>query len=274
MTHVNAPQLNIHKLRHPNRVYAYRATAMIFLFMLIAIAFAAAGYFIVFHFLDGTSDVCRYDPSQYVSENSRGLLFSPSFSPRCVIIDAGHGGADGGARGVTGVEEKDINLALSLKTASFLRMYGINVLLTRETDQMLNIPGAKSRKLSDVTERVKFCRENPNNAFVSIHMNKYPLESCRGLQVFYSANAPESKLLAEMIKNTVTSSIQPDNNRTCKKAGDSIFVLDRIETCAVLVECGFLSNYEESRLLQSEAYQNRLAFVLAAAIRNYLYTEN
>ncbi|MPN53696.1 hypothetical protein SDC9_201362 [bioreactor metagenome] len=105
-------------------------------------------------------------------------------------------------------------------------------------------------------------------------MNKYPLESCRGLQVFYSANAPESKLLAEMIKNTVTSSIQPDNNRTCKKAGDSIFVLDRIETCAVLVECGFLSNYEESRLLQSEAYQNRLAFVLAAAIRNYLYTEN
>lgn len=187
-----------------------------------------------------------------------------------VILDPGHGGPDPGASGKTGEAEKLLNLSVAEKTADHLRLRGVNVIMTRETDIWLADENASHKKHSDVTNRVKFCKEHKNDAFVSIHMNSFPQESCKGTQVFYSANSEDSRILAETLKRNVSALLQPDNSRAVKDAGSSIYVLDRIESCAVLIECGFLSNYDDAVLLNNEEYQNKLAFVIAGSIYEYL----
>jgi len=189
-----------------------------------------------------------------------------------VILDPGHGGPDPGANGITGEAEKHLNLSLSMKTAEFLKLYGINVILTRDSDIWLADENASHKKHSDVTNRVRFCKEHENDAFVSIHMNSFPQESCKGAQVFYSSSE-ESRRLAEIISGNITSRLQTDNKRQIKEAGSSIFILDRTDTCSVLIECGFVSNYDEAVLLNDDKYQNKLAFIIAGAINEYLNTK-
>ena len=189
-----------------------------------------------------------------------------------VILDPGHGGPDPGAIGVTGEAEKLLNYSVAEKTANFLRLRGVNVIMTREDDLWLADENALHKKHSDVTNRVKFCRENENDAFVSIHMNSFSQESCKGTQIFFSPNSSDSRTLAETVKNNVISLLQPENKRETKESGSSIYILDRIETCAILIECGFISNYDEAVLLNNEEYQNKLAFVIAGSIYQYLNT--
>ena len=187
-----------------------------------------------------------------------------------VIIDAGHGGRDGGASTESGVLEKDLNLAVALKLRSLISQLDVNVVMTRETDVMLADEASAHKKRDDLNARLNMAKEQENCIFVSIHMNKFPVEKYSGLQVYYSGNNEESLALAEAIQNKAGEFLRKGNARTVKAADSSIYILYHIEVPAVLVECGFLSNPEEAALLCTEEYQNKLAAVIFAAVAEYL----
>ncbi|MBQ8836790.1 MAG: N-acetylmuramoyl-L-alanine amidase [Clostridia bacterium] len=187
-----------------------------------------------------------------------------------VVIDAGHGGRDGGAVSDSGVIEKNLNLAISMTLDDILKLCGINTVMTRENDSLVcdeTDPALKGKlKMTDLKNRLNAAEENPNAIFVSIHMNKFSVEKYSGLQVYFSPNNDKSYDLAVSIQNRVTEILQKDNTRKVKKAGSSIFLLDRITSPAVLVECGFLSNREESERLCDSVYQTQLSLVIADCV--------
>ncbi len=186
-----------------------------------------------------------------------------------VVLDPGHGGEDGGAIGEAGSLEKDLNLALSLLIREELEARGATVVMTRESDMLLydhegEHQGQKKRQ--DLAARVKIAEETPGSLVVSIHMNTYPRADCQGLQVWYSQNNPDSRVLAEAIQAGVRAKLQPQNHRTIKAAGSSIGLLSRLHQPAVLVECGFLSSPEEEARLTDPDYQRELAVCIAEAV--------
>ena len=209
---------------------------------------------------------------EYVDSNQ--VLTEDNFT---VIIDAGHGGEDCGAIGVNGVYEKDINLAVANDLAGLLKEKGITVITTRTEDKLLyteaqNIKG--QRKQYDLKNRLDYARINPNSIFISIHMNNFEMESCRGMQVIYSTNTAESRILATFIQNSVVNSLQPYNTRKIKATDGSIYLLDNAVGTAVLVECGFLSNREECENLSKKDYQTQLSFSIFCGIMEYIENVN
>ena len=192
--------------------------------------------------------------------------------PLTVVIDAGHGGEDGGASSASGVLEKDLNLQIATRLCDLLKSNGVNVVMTRTEDILLydkTVDYKGRKKALDLAARQKIAEETENCIFVSIHMNAYPQPQYRGLQVWYSPNTPESQTLASLIQRTVTDALQKENNRQIKRATSSIYLLHHLQIPAVLVECGFLSNSEEAALLASEEYQQMLASLLCLAIMEY-----
>ena len=185
-----------------------------------------------------------------------------------IIIDAGHGGIDGGAVGTDGIIEKDINLEIALKLKRLFKMTNAEVILTRETDISLGDDGAKRRKASDLSNRVKIANKYPDAIFLSIHMNKYPSEKTKGMQIFFSQNNLDSANLAELLQKNNRAYLQPENNREIKR-GKDIYVLENIKNIGILVECGFLSNPEEERLLTQDKYQNKLAKIIFATVTEF-----
>lgn len=190
-----------------------------------------------------------------------------------VILDAGHGGVDSGAVSVWGEEEKHINLAVVKKLGEFLEAGGVRVIYTRTEDTLLTSDKTSSRKMGDLMGRVEIADSLPDAIFVSIHMNTLPIEKYSGLQVFYDDNNDTSHALALSIQNDVKKLLQKENHREVKKANGKIYILDRIENPSVLVECGFLSNREEAKLLCDEEYQAKLAFVLSRSVLNLALAE-
>ena len=190
-----------------------------------------------------------------------------------VIIDAGHGGEDCGAIGINGVYEKDINLSVASELADLLCEQGITVIMTRTEDKLLyteaqNIKGQK--KQFDLKNRLEYARENPEALFVSIHMNKFNIESCRGAQVYFSKNTEESRRLADKIQNSITKNLQDYNTRKIKSTDGGVYLLDNAVGTAVLVECGFLSNFEECEKLSQKDYQSQLSFSIFCGIMEYI----
>ncbi len=185
-----------------------------------------------------------------------------------ILIDAGHGGEDGGATGTNGVLEKDLNLALSGMLADLLRGAGYTVVQTRTEDRLLYPAGTQKghKKQGDLENRVKYTEKYPNCILVSIHMNTFPLQNCEGTQVWYSQNDARSAALAKQIQENVKAHLQPANNRKIKAATSSIYLLRHAKTPAVLVECGFLSTPAECERLCESTYQKKLALVLFDAI--------
>lgn len=185
-----------------------------------------------------------------------------------VILDAGHGGEDPGAV-ANGLNEKELNLSIATKVAIFLKLSGCNVVLTRSDDRLLYNSGEENRKkYYDLYNRLQFAEGYSDAIFVSIHMNKFPMESCKGLQTFYSVNDPRSTALAEALQNASTL-VTPGNRRTIKSDNKTIFLLKNLQMPAVIVECGFLSNTEDAQNLADAEYQNKLAFALASGIGQY-----
>ena len=190
-----------------------------------------------------------------------------------IVIDPGHGGEDGGASTSDNVLEKDINLQIGLKLKFFLQSNGFDVIMTRESDTAIYDSDAiNNKKRSDLQNRVDIFNSSKNNVVISIHQNKFVESKYNGTQVFFSANNEKSAYLAENIRNSVVSLLQPDNERECKKAGSEIYILDNTQTPAVLVECGFLSNENESSKLQDNTYQNRMAYCICLGFMEYYYT--
>lgn len=187
------------------------------------------------------------------------------------IIDAGHGGMDGGASAADGTVEKELNLALSDVLRGIFDVLGYNVVMTRTGDEMLSDGGSGTNKLRDLRARMQIAKANPDALFLSIHMNKFPNTRYSGLQVWYSPNHPSSEVTARLIQSAYKTYISPDNSREIKKAGSNIYLLNRIKNPAVLVECGFLSNVTEAARLSDSTYRKQLASVIAvAAVRSHI----
>lgn len=186
-----------------------------------------------------------------------------------VVLDAGHGGEDGGTVGVNDLLEKDINLDVALRLRDLLTANGIPVVMTRTEDVLLYDRNAdyKGRKKSlDLAARRQIAEDTPDCIFVSIHMNSFPDPRYNGLQVWYSPNNPKSKVIADTVQKTAKAVLQPDNEREIKAATDAIYLLHRLNVPAVLVECGFLSNPAEAEKLATPAYRRDVAFTLFLAV--------
>ena len=186
-----------------------------------------------------------------------------------LLIDPGHGGEDGGTQSSSGLLEKDINLSISKKLQELLVLSGYRVKMTRETDCSIgdaSLSTVRERKVSDLQRRFAIVSEEPNTVLVSIHQNYFTESKYHGTQVFYSGNSEESSALAEAIRLSVTSMLQPENKRENKPATETIYLLDQAQVPAVLVECGFLSNPEEAACLADETYQEQMAFCLCQGI--------
>lgn len=214
--------------------------------------------------------------------NERDILASSEVSEGrrapIIVIDAGHGGEDGGASSEDGEREKDLNLKVSLRTDLLLKICGIDSRLTRDGDEMLydkynELSDYKGKKkVYDLKNRLRFCREAQCDALVSIHMNKFCKSQYSGLQVYYSPVKPESKNLATRIQSYTRLYLQPENEREIKKATSSIFLLKRAEFPAVLVECGFLSNPKELEMLKTEEYKTFLSLCISSSIAEWAYS--
>lgn len=187
-----------------------------------------------------------------------------------IVIDAGHGGEDGGCS-VGDVYEKDLNLALSENLYDMCCFMGIPAKMTRNEDKLLydmygeleDYTGKK--KTYDLKNRVRFASEN-GGIYLGIHMNKFPQSQYSGLQTYYSPNNEESRVYAEKIQEYVKTYIQNGNTREIKKADSGIFILSKAQLPAVLVECGFLSNPEELSLLSSADYRRTLSLGIFCAV--------
>ncbi len=194
-----------------------------------------------------------------------------------IILDAGHGGFDGGAVASDGTVEKNINLQIVRKMREFLRFFGCEVILTREADvgtEDNQEASIAARKKSDLTNRLFIMEHNPDAVFVSIHLNKFTTSAASGAQVFYTPNFPAAKILGENIQSSIVSSLQPQNNRVVKQGYSSTFLLKNARVPAVLVECGFLSNTAELQRLKTDEYQSQMAFSIAMGILKYFEGED
>ena len=187
-----------------------------------------------------------------------------------VLIDPGHGGFDGGTTAEDGTIEKHLNLAVSLCLRDLLFVCGVPVAMTRDTDVGLEEDSSVSirqRKVSDMKRRLGMYEIA--DVVISIHQNYFAQPQYSGTQLFYAPNNLKSVVLAEEIRRMVVGWIQPQNTRELKAAGESIYLLHRATKPVVLVECGFLSNYEEREKLKTPAYQQQLAFAIMAGYWNY-----
>ncbi|MCI9575821.1 MAG: N-acetylmuramoyl-L-alanine amidase [Clostridiales bacterium] len=191
---------------------------------------------------------------------------------RTIILDAGHGGEDGGTSSKSGLLEKDINLSIAQKLQALLVSSGFEVIMIRDTDVAVgdaNLSTVKERKVSDLKKRLQIMNEHPDALFISIHQNHFEQSQYHGTQVFYSANHEAGKLLADSIQSSVVSLLQSDNNRVTKAAEKSIYLLWNSKTPSVIVECGFLSNETEAQKLSEQSYQKQMAFSIFCGILNY-----
>lgn len=219
----------------------------------------------------GARTVKSHSDNENTSHHESQSEDTPLYSP-VVVIDAGHGGEDGGTVGVNGVFEKDINLSVALALDKALKDMGVTTLLTRDEDILLydrNSDHKGQKKAQDLAARRKIAEECENAIFVSIHMNSFPEEKYKGLQVYYSENNESSLALAKKIQDMISKELQPDNTRQCK-SGKSIYLMERLSCPAVLIECGFLSNNEECANLSDEGYQKELTALLARAIYEHI----
>ncbi len=189
-----------------------------------------------------------------------------------VVVDAGHGGEDGGATGVHGELEKDINLAIALELQRLLEQHQFQVVMVRDWDTDLadqNLPTVAQRKRSDLQQRLRLVEESGGCVLLSIHQNFFTESQYSGAQVFYSANDPRGEALAEAIRASITASLQPENTRQ-NKVGEGVYLLEQCQVPAVLVECGFLSNPEEAAALADPDYQKRMAQAIYNGLVRYL----
>ncbi|MBQ6797361.1 MAG: N-acetylmuramoyl-L-alanine amidase [Clostridia bacterium] len=189
-----------------------------------------------------------------------------------IIIDPGHGGVDGGAVGVGGTVEKDINLQIALRLRDVLSQAGFTVIMTRDTDISIHSSGAdtiREKKVSDLKNRLAMTELYPDSILVSIHQNTLDNHLVTGAQVFFSPNDPESQVLAQYIQNEFNSNIQ-SKDKEIKSAGKNLFLFYYAENTAILAECGFLSNSEEEALLNTQQHQDKIVYSIYSGLMKYL----
>lgn len=186
-----------------------------------------------------------------------------------ILVDAGHGGSDPGMIGVGGLEEKGINLSISLLLRDTLEKSGYSVIMTREEDKGLYDSSAANKKAQDMQRRIAMIREYAPVLSVSIHQNSYHDAGVHGPQVFYYESSVEGKKLAEAVQSSLNDLLEVDRPREVK-GNTSYYLLKRSSGTLVIVECGFLTNPEEAQKLQTKEYQEKVAAAVSEGIRTYL----
>lgn len=187
-----------------------------------------------------------------------------------IVIDAGHGGEDGGAISCSGKNESGINLQISLRLNDLFHLLGYDTVMIRVTDTAVYTKGETiaQKKVSDLKHRVQIVTNTPDACLISIHQNTFPESQYSGAQVFY-AKTQGSDLLAEQLQNDFTATVNPGSNRKAKQ-GSGIYLLDKITVPGILVECGFLSNAHEEAKLRTPEYQKQLCCVIASSAARFL----
>lgn len=245
-----------------------RAHSNLLLFFVFILLFLAAS--LLFFCLAGSERAEPITPSETATEEIKK-------SSVTVVIDAGHGGEDGGAVGVDGVLEKDINLTLAKELFDSLSARGITCVMTRTEDMLLydrNADYEGRKKALDMKARLEIAEAQSDAIFISIHQNSYPVAKYSGFQIYYSKNNLESVTLAKALEIAVREKLQPENNRASKEAGSNIYLLQKLTCPALLLECGFLSNPEECARLQDAGYRAKLVEVLSDALKRYLFEKD
>lgn len=216
-----------------------------------------------------TVNVASYYNINFVSE----LSLNQSLNPK-ILVDAGHGGVDGGAVATDDTLEKDLNLKIALKLENLLKFLGFDVVMIRQTDVSIHNDDAKTirqKKISDLKNRLKLLDEGNCECLISVHMNMYSEEKYSGTQVFYGGKNEYSKILAEKIQTAVKYHLQQQNERVIKESTKSIYILYNAKKPAVMVECGFLSNNNELLKLKDDTYQLKMAFCIADGLIDYKF---
>lgn len=193
-----------------------------------------------------------------------------------VVLDCGHGGADGGAVGADGTAEKNINLALGFKFREILEENGYPVVMTRDKDDFIcddHSASLREQNISDLHNRLKIAESYKNSVFISLHMNKYQEHQYWGSQVFYGPKNSESKLLAQCIRKSLINSVQKGNERQLKKMDSNVYIIYNATNPAILLECGFMSNPQELNRFKNEKYQSKFVYNLYLGLVDYLNTE-
>lgn len=203
------------------------------------------------------------------------VFFHPdSYSTGTLILDAGHGGEDGGAESADGQEESGLNLDIALRTEQLMGLFGVNTILTRREDISLHSEGAESlreKKKSDLKNRVELINGVGDGVLISIHQNKFPDKSLRGAQVFY-ADEESSLSFATAAQEILRAVLDDTNRRKAAKIPQTVYLMNHITCPGILVECGFLSNPGEAQLLKSDTYQKKIALSLCIAYLGYQET--
>lgn len=195
---------------------------------------------------------------------------------KTIVIDAGHGLPDSGASSFNGTTEQAINLAIALKLQKIIEQSGAKVILTRSdengiysTDSM----SIRNKKVSDIKNRVEIGNNSDADIFVSIHLNKFSGSSeYKGWQTFYQNNNENSNILADKIQSNLNKNIEQENNRKVMPL-TNVYIMDNVKIPTVIVECGFLSNPEETGNLRKDEYQNKLVWGIYLGIQDYFYSE-
>lgn len=196
----------------------------------------------------------------------------PVLPNHTVVIDAGHGGEDGGAISCTGIAESQINLEISIRLQDLMNLLGYRTVMIRTGDYSVYTQGQSlsQKKVSDLKTRVQMVKETQNPLLVSIHQNYFSESRYCGAQVFYGKSSGSRTLAAQMQEVFVTA-LNPGSNRA-EKAAQNIYLLESVDCNAVLVECGFLSNPVEERNLQDGTYQKKISCIIATSVCNFLST--
>lgn len=187
-----------------------------------------------------------------------------------IVIDAGHGGIDGGATSCTGVLESHMNLQIAIRLESFLHLLGYKTIMVRRTDESVYTQGntIAAQKVSDLQERVRLVNETENCILVSLHQNTFSDRRYCGAQVFY-APTEKSSTLAQMLQDNLVNHLNPGSKRKSKSA-KGVYLMDHIQAPGVLIECGFISNPAEEALLRNTNYQKKLCTVIGCTLSCYL----
>lgn len=195
---------------------------------------------------------------------------------KTVILDAGHGGEDGGTSAPDGTLEKDINLMISKDIGAFFDFFGVNYIPVRNSDISVcdnGLDTVRKRKYSDIMNRFSLVNSTPDSVLLSIHQNYFQQPEYSGTQVFYAEKTVDSKELAESIQIAVVTALQPENDRVVMAADENIYLLHKAKNTSVMVECGFLSNPGECEKLKTKAYQTQMAYFIFRGTLNYLSDE-
>ena len=193
---------------------------------------------------------------------------------RVIILDAGHGGMDGGCSSAAGDVEKNINLAILLDLRELLQASGYEVIVTRDTDVSIHdagVEGIANQKSSDMDNRLAIFNSVKGAVCLSIHQNQFTDPKYKGAQMFYSGSNSTSEVLARALQSRFRELLQPDNDREIKLCGKELFLCYYSDNPTVMAECGFMSNPDEAALLNTEEYRGKVAFTLFAGINDFVH---